>query len=82
LSFGYPISPAQDLIVRTAVGLADELRLWLDAVLVLSTSELRRLAGNADDVRVVGPSAPAGIASAPIDPRPGSEDRWGGCSVP
>jgi hypothetical protein len=53
LSFGYPISPAQDAIVRTAVGLADELRLWLDAVLVLSTSELRWLAGNADDVTIV-----------------------------
>ena len=52
LSFGYPISPTQDAIVRAAVDLADELRLWLDAVaraLDERTSPARRRRRGCDD---------------------------------
>lgn len=53
VSLGYPVSASRADLVRDAVGLARELGLWLDAVLVTSTSELPALVEDGDRVTIV-----------------------------
>ena len=78
ISLGHPVAPTQSAVVGEAVRLADELRIWLDAVLVTSPDDLRELIREGDDVtilasgaerrrieRVVGGRAAGVVASPP-----------------
>jgi hypothetical protein len=53
LSMGYPVSAGQEALVGDALRLADELRLWLDTVLVLNPEEAAALILSDDDVTVL-----------------------------
>jgi hypothetical protein len=53
LSLGYPVSAHQAGVVGEARGLAEELRLWLDAVLVTSPKQLSDLVGDDDEVTII-----------------------------
>src|SRR2546427_6333897 len=53
LSLGYPSDSAQAGVVGDALRLADELRLWLDAVLVSNPAQLPQFIDDGDEVNVL-----------------------------
>jgi nucleotide-binding universal stress UspA family protein len=57
VSLGHPAAPMQSVIVADALRLADELRLWLDAVLVTGPEQIRELLRDGDEVTILASGA-------------------------
>jgi K+-sensing histidine kinase KdpD len=53
LILGYPVAPNQAALVNDALQLADELRLWLDTVLVTDPRQVAELVRKGDDVTIL-----------------------------
>jgi nucleotide-binding universal stress UspA family protein len=53
LSLGYPVTPGQEAVVGDALRLANELRLWLDTVLVTSPEEAAEYVRADDEVTLL-----------------------------
>jgi nucleotide-binding universal stress UspA family protein len=53
LTLGYPVAPKQAVLVNDALRLADQLRLWLDTVLVTSPRQVADLIREGDDVTIL-----------------------------